>query len=156
MLWELVWFSSVQRQLLCSCLQVCIWEAWKEVVTTELNWNRMERVNSIGNRSSQETLCQCKTIKSTDVLGSTAELKRSWRCLEEDNQLTRWPPPCWFIHQVGLSSPVKTWWITSGLGQRREGICLESCILNTGEERIRIQMGRIDRRVTGRRSWQLS
>lgn len=156
MLWELVWFSNVQRQLLCSCLQVCIWEAWKEVVTTELNWNRMERVNSTGNRSSQETLCQCKTIKSTDVLGSTAELKRSWRCLEEDNQLTRWPPPCWFIHQVGLSSSVKTWWITSGLGQRREGICLESCILNTGEEWIRIQMGRIDRRVTGGRSWQLS
>lgn len=156
MLWELVWLSNVHRQLLCSCLKLCIWEAWKEVVTTELNWNRMERLNSIWNRSSQETFHQCKTVKSTDVLGSTAELRRSWRCLEEDNQLTRWPPPCWFIHQLGLSSPVNTWWITSGLGWERVGICLESCILNTGEEWVRIQMDRTDRRVAGWRSWQLN
>lgn len=54
MLWELAWFSNVHIQLLCSCLEV--WEAWEEVVITELNWNRTERLNSIWNRSSQENI----------------------------------------------------------------------------------------------------
>lgn len=87
-------------QLLCSCLKVCIWEAWKEVVTTELNWNRTERLNSIWNISSQKTLWECKTVESTDVLGSTAELKRSWRCLEEDNQLYQMAPSL-LVHPSG-------------------------------------------------------
>lgn len=73
MLWELVWFSNVHTQLLCSCLEVCIWEDWKAVVTTELNWTRMERLNGIWNRSSHETLCQCKTVESPDLLRSTEE-----------------------------------------------------------------------------------
>lgn len=92
-----------------SCLKVYFCEAWKEAVITELSENRTERLKAFGTGVlSEKHFVSYKTIKSTDVLGNTAELKKSLKMPKEDNQLTRWPPPCWFIHQVGLSSRMKT------------------------------------------------